>query len=431
MQVIESDRSKEIYRRLCEVIPGGVNSPVRNCLGLLNAPIIPEKGEGDLIYDVDGRSYIDYCGSWGALIHGHAHPMINEKVKERLEKGSTFGMTTEIEEKLARKVVEMIESMEMVRFVTSGTEATMSALRLARGYTGRQKIVKFIGNYHGHADFLLVKAGSGVAELPESSTAGVSPEMVKHTINLPYNDSEAVKEIFQNPSFSKEIAAVILEPVAGNMGVVPASQEFIDTLRKETERNGSLLIFDEVMTGFRVALNGAQSLYQIKPDLTCLGKIVGGGFPAAAFGGKKEIMEYLAPLGAVYQAGTLSGNPVAMEAGYQALTLLEEPGYFEALLEKTERLLRPIEEAIEKDSLPLTLHKAGAMFSLFFSKGPIRNFEDVQGSDTQKFTPFFQHLVQKGIYPPPSPFEAFFVSQAHTDEHLEYTSKLILEALVN
>ena len=337
-----SDRpeSKLIFENLCQFIPGGVNSPVRSCKGMGQLPLVADHGYEDLLVDADGKSYIDFCGSWGALIHGHAHPSILEGIGKRLKKGTSFGVTTAIEGELAEEVIRLVSSIEKIRFVSSGTEATMSAVRLARGFTGKEWIVKFSGNYHGHADFFLVQAGSGLLEHTSSaSSAGIPEGAVKHTISLPYNDRESCKKLFEHPSFRNRIAAVIVEPIAGNMGVVPAEPAFLHYLREETERSGALLIFDEVMTGFRVHLKGAQEVYGIKPDLTCFGKIVGGGMPAAAFGGRKKIMDCLAPLGPVYQAGTLSGNPIAMEAGLQSLRLLQKEGFYEELQRKTNQLL--------------------------------------------------------------------------------------------
>lgn len=421
-------KSEEIYERLCEVIPGGVNSPVRACKNLLNTPIVAEKGVGSTFVDADGQTYIDYCNSWGALIHGHCHPIVMEGVVKRLAKGTSFGMTTEIEEKLARKVVDLIPSIEKIRFVNSGTEATMSAVRLARGYTERSLIVKFNGNYHGHADFFLVNAGSGVFNLNASSSSeGIPDEIVKHTVSLPYNDRELCQNFLQK--FGEDIAAVIIEPIAGNMGVVPAKEEFIQMLRKETKEQGIVLIFDEVITGFRVGLQGAQGYYQVEPDLTCFGKVIGGGFPVAAFGGKAEIMHCLAPEGGVYQAGTLSGNPVAMEAGYQAISILEMDGFYEELERKTQIITNPIKERIEKCSLNLCVQEVGSMFTLFFGRRSVQNMEEAKGLDVEAFNRFYRSLIQRGIYAPPSQYETWFVSMAHTDKQLERTRDTILEII--
>ena len=412
------------FQKLSEVIPGGVNSPVRSCQGLLDEPLIVERGFADTIEDIHGQRYIDYCGSWGALIHGHAHPKILGAVESRMRKGTTFGITTLVEEQLARKVVDIVDSIESVRFVNSGTEATMSAVRLARGFTKRKKIIKFVGHYHGHADFFLVKAGSGVANLVESSSSGIPEEIVKHTICLPFNDLECVEHVITD-----EVAAVILEPIAGNMGVVPADPEFITMLRKKTAKVGSLLIIDEVMTGFRVALKGAQSLYRVDADMTCLGKVVGGGFNAAAFGGKKEIMEYLAPLGPVYQAGTLSGNPLAMEAGLQALKMLEVDGFYEELERKTDVITKPVQKMIKEQNLPASLQQVGSMFTLFLGPRQVKSFDDTKDFDHARFKKFFNFMLEQGIYTPPSPYEAWFVSAAHTDEHLERTRDAIINGL--
>lgn len=423
-------KSLEIYERLCEVIPGGVNSPVRSCKNMGQPPLVAERALEDLIYDPDGHSYIDYCGSWGAMIHGHSHPQIIQAAQRRLAMGSSFGITTKIEEELARYVVTLIESIDKIRFVSSGTEATMSAIRLARGFTKRELIIKFAGNYHGHADFFLVQAGSGVAGfLPQSSSAGIPEDIVKNTLCLPYNDSEVCRQVLRDPKNKGRIAAVILEPIAGNMGVVPATQEFIDMLRKETADTGALLIFDEVMTGFRVGLKGAQGLYGVTPDLTSFGKIIGGGFPAAAFGGRREIMDCLAPLGHVYQAGTLSGNPVAMEAGLQALKMLNQNGFYEELLRKTNLLIEPIKGYLKKTEKVACIQQAGSMFTLFFGLKEVNNFEDTKRLDNETFARFFRFLFSKGVYIPPLHVEAWFVSMAHTDEHLMKTRDLIIEFL--
>lgn len=422
-------KSEEIYQKLCEVIPGGANSPVRAFKEVGGNPLIVEKGIADCIYDVDGRKYIDYCGSWGALIHGHAHPKIVESACNQVRNGSTFGISTEIEEKLARKIIQHMPSIEKIRFVSSGTEATMSVLRLARGYTKKDLIVKFSGNYHGHADFLLVQAGSGVSVLPSSSSSGIPQDIVRQTISLPYNDIDACLKFFSLPEYRNKIAAVILEPIAGNMGVVPAKIEFLKVLREESKKIGALLIFDEVITGFRVSLGGAQLLNHIVPDLTCLGKIIGGGFPAAAFGGKKEIMDSLAPLGSVYQAGTLSGNPVAMHAGFTALELLEQPGFYEELERKTAIITEPVRRLIQEKQIDGCLQQVGSMFTLFFGSKSIDNGEDAKKVDLKKYAQFFHFLLEEGIYIPPSQNEAWFVSHVHTDEHLLKTRDIVLEFL--
>jgi glutamate-1-semialdehyde 2,1-aminomutase len=434
VKVAEKPRpiSEEIYQRLCEVIPGGVNSPVRACTGLEMAPLVADYGRGDLIVDCDGHAYVDYCGSWGALIHGHAHPDILHSVQKRMMKGTTFGMTTPVEEAIARKVTELVPSIEKIRFVSSGTEATMSAVRLARGATKRDLIIKFIGHYHGHADFFLVQAGSGVAELSStSSSLGIPHELIQHTICLPFNDIAAVKKVLTDTRYNNNIAAVILEPIAGNMGVVPASADFIQMLREETEKIGTLLIFDEVITGFRVGLGGAQALYQVRPDLTCLGKIIGGGFPAAAFGGRKDLMDYLAPLGPVYQAGTLSGNPVAMEAGLQALKMLERPGFYDELQDKTDRITQPVKQFISDRNLNACLQQVGSMFTLFFGRKHVDNMADALAGNKKQYAHFFKHLFERGFYIPPFQYEAWFVSSAHTVPHLEKTRDAVLAFLSN
>lgn len=419
--------SEQFFQQMNRVIPGGVNSPVRTCSHVGQLPMVIDHAIEDIVVDVDGNHYVDYCGSWGALIHGHANPSILAAVKTRLEKGTSFGITTPIEGELAQEVVGLIDSVEKIRFVSTGTEATMSAARLARGFTKRDIIVKFIGNYHGHADFFLVHAGSGVLEIsPTATSAGIPDEIVKNTFCLPYNDCETFRTLLHNPDFKNRIAAVILEPIAGNMGVVPASQEFIQCLREETEVIGALLIFDEVITGFRVALKGAQELYSVKPDLTCFGKIVGGGFPVAAFGGRSDIMDHLAPLGAVYQAGTLSGNPLAMEAGLQSLRLLQEKGFYETLQQKTDFLLNPIREKINRYQWPITINQQGSMFTLFFCKNPVRNLKEAQQADLALFARFFRFLFDQGIYIPPSQHESWFISRAHKEENLLRTRNAIL-----
>jgi glutamate-1-semialdehyde 2,1-aminomutase len=390
-------------------------------------PLVIDHAYGDTIVDADGHSYIDYCGSWGALIHGHAHPVILEAVRRRLEKGTSFGITTALEGELAHEVISHISSMEKIRFVSSGTEATMSVARLARGFTQREVIVKFSGNYHGHADFFLVQAGSGVLEVSSTaSSAGIPEDIVKHTVSLPYNDLEACQRLFSHPDYCHRIAAVILEPIAGNMGVIPADPTFIQFLREETEKIGALLIFDEVITGFRVDVKGAQHLYAVRPDLTCFGKIIGGGFPAAAFGGRKEIMDCLAPLGAVYQAGTLSGNPIAMEAGLQSIRLLQRPGFYEELQRKTDCLLQPIEARIKEKNWKVCIQRVGSMFTLFFGKKKIRNLQEAMEVDSLLFAQFFRFMFNQGIYIPPSPHEAWFISDTHEEKHLDQTRSAIL-----
>lgn len=419
-------RSEAVFKNLCSVIPGGVNSPVRTCQAVQHSPLITSSAFEDQLIDVDGKSFIDFCMSWGALIHGHAHHEILLAIQEQLFKGTSYGTTTEIEEKLARKVTELMPTIEMIRFVSSGTEATMSAARLARGYTGRDLIIKFSGHYHGHADFFLVQAGSGVLHLPESSSKGIPKEIVKNTICLPFNDLASLYKVFHS-TFAEQIACVILEPIAGNIGVVPASNEWIHLLRKETERVGALLIFDEVISGFRVSKGGAQELYGIKPDLTCLGKIVGGGLPAAAFGGRKAIMQHLAPLGAVYQAGTLSGNPLAMAAGLKALELLDVPNFYEDLQNKTEAFLNPLRQFFKKEGSAACIQSVGSMFTLFLGRDFVNNSEQAKQCDTKSFANLFNYLYSENIYIPPLQQEAWFLSTAHTEKNLKTAKEAIVE----
>jgi glutamate-1-semialdehyde 2,1-aminomutase len=388
--------------------------------------MIVESAAGALLKDVDGNEYIDYCSSWGALILGHSHPKVVKAVQEQLEKGITYGISCELEEKLARKITQHLPSIEQVRFVSSGTEATMSAIRLARGFTGRELLIKFVGNYHGHADHLLVKAGSGVAlQCSFASSKGVPAHLIQATLCLPYNDLEALESAMK--VYGNQLAAVIIEPIAGNMGVVPAHPLFLQRLREWTRQWGALLIFDEVISGFRVGLGGAQKLLGVTPDLTCLGKIIGGGFPCAAFGGKREIMAQLAPLGEVYQAGTLSGNPVAMKAGLQTLELLEEPSFYVKLAEKTQRLLKPIQEEIARRSLCACVQQVGSMFTLFM--GALKVDQMTADLNLAQFKQLFQSLFHEGIYIPPSQYEAWFVSIAHSEAQLDDTSEKIVQFL--
>lgn len=423
-------KSEQIYHDLCQVIPGGVNSPVRSFKSVGQAPMVVDRGEKDRIYDADGHSYIDFCLSWGPLIHGHAHPDIVKASYERLLKGSTFGITSEVEGALARKISQHMPSLEKMRFVSSGTEATMSAARLARGFTKRSVIVKFSGNFHGHADFFLVQAGSGMFGLnPSSSSLGIPEEIVRHTVCLPFNDSEATKAFLSDSRNQHSIAAVIVEPIAGNMGVVPGQPAFLKMLREETEKIGALLIFDEVITGFRVGLSGAQGKYGIRPDLTCLAKIIGGGFPAAAFGGRRDIMDHLAPLGQVYQAGTLSGNPVAMVAGLKTIEMLESPGFYEALEQKTNLLTRPLKEKIKTLGLNACLQQEGSMFTLFFGSRQVQNMEDAKKLDFELFAKYFRYMFDHGVYIPPAQQESWFVSSVHENDNLIKTKDLTLKFL--
>jgi len=403
-----------------QVIPGGVNSPVRSFSGVGGTPVFIDHASGAYIYDSSGNRYIDYVGSWGPMILGHAHPDVINAVKQTAEKGLSFGAPTEIETLMAQRVCELVPSCDLVRMVSSGTEATMSAIRLARGYTGRDKIVKFEGCYHGHSDSLLVKAGSGALTFGVPSSPGVPASVAADTITLTYNDSESVRSLFA--ALGEQIACIIVEPVAGNMNCIPPVPGFLETLRQVCDQYNSVLIFDEVMTGFRVGLNGAQGVYNIAPDLTTLGKIIGGGMPVGAFGGQRKIMEYLAPLGPVYQAGTLSGNPVAMTAGLKTLELIAQPGFYEALTAKTEKLTSGLKERAQQSGIALTTNSVGGMFGLFFSaEQQVTTFAQVMQCDQALFKRFFHAMLDAGVYLAPSAFEAGFVSAAHSDEDLDKT----------
>ena len=413
-------RSQELFAAAQKHIPGGVNSPVRAFRGVGGDPVFVDCAAGPYLYDPDGKRYIDYVGSWGPMILGHAQHEVIEAVASIINKGLSFGAPTELETLMADKVCELVPSMQMVRMVSSGTEATMSAIRLARGYTGRDKIVKFEGCYHGHADSLLVKAGSGMLTLGEPSSPGVPAGLAEHTLTLNYNDSEQVRELFAK--MGEQIACIIVEPVAGNMNCIPPQPGFLETLREVCDQHGSVLIFDEVMTGFRVALGGAQAHYGITPDLTTLGKVIGGGMPVGAFGGKLEIMQKIAPLGPVYQAGTLSGNPVAMTAGLQTLELISAPGFFEALSDKVERLAYGIQQAASDAGIPLTENHVGGMFGLFFTDQPeVTDFAGATGCDQERFKAFYHAMLERGVYLAPSAFEAGFVSAAHSESDIEAT----------
>lgn len=412
-------QSAAAFAEAKKVMVGGVNSPVRAFKSVGLTPIYVDRGSGSRITDIDGNTYIDYVCSWGPLIAGHAHPLVVQALQEMAAKGTSFGAPTLIETEMAKLVVERIPSIDIVRMVNSGTEATMSALRLARGYTKRSKILKFEGSYHGHADALLIKAGSGVATLGLPDSPGVPESVAGNTIAVPYNDIEAVKLAFEK--FGEDIAAIIVEPVAGNMGVVPPLPGFLQSLREVTRQYGALLIFDEVMTGFRVGLNSAQGLYGIDPDLTCLGKVIGGGLPVGAYGGKKEIMEHVAPSGPIYQAGTLSGNPLAMIAGLTTLRLLGEPGVYEELERKGARL----EEGFSKNSaeagIPCTINRVGSMVCPFFTDQKVINYETARTSNLERFKAYFGEMLNQGVSIAPSQFEGMFVSTAHSDEDIEAT----------
>jgi glutamate-1-semialdehyde 2,1-aminomutase len=413
-------RSQRLFEAAQQVIVGGVNSPVRAFRGVGGDPVFFRRGEGAYLIDADGRRYVDYVLSWGPLVMGHAHPAVVDAVRRAAADGLSFGAPTEIEVRMAQRLRELVPSMELVRMVSSGTEATMSALRLARGFTGRDKIVKFEGCYHGHADALLVKAGSGALTLGVPSSPGVPAAVTEHTLNLPYNDLEAVERTFD--SLGDEIAAVIVEPVAGNMNCVPPLPGFLEGLRRLCDRHGSLLIFDEVMTGFRVALGGAQGRFGVRPDLTCLGKVIGGGMPVGAFGGRRDVMQRLAPVGPVYQAGTLSGNPVAMAAGLATLDLLAEPGRVEAVEAQTAELLQGLERLAQAAGVPLAVAQAGSMFGIFFTDSAVvSRFDQVMACDVERFKRFFHVMLEQGVYLAPSAFEAGFVSAAHDRETLRLT----------
>ncbi|MBU2729305.1 MAG: glutamate-1-semialdehyde 2,1-aminomutase [Acidithiobacillus caldus] len=411
--MVKTVHSAELFSTAQEVIPGGVNSPVRAFRGVGGDPLFMDHAQGPYLWDVDGQRYIDYVGSWGPMIHGHAHPEILEAVAEVARRGLSFGAPTAIEVRMAQMVCDLVPSIEMVRMTCSGTEAVMSAVRLARGVTRRDKIVKFEGNYHGHSDSLLVKAGSGALTLGQPSSAGVPEELSRDTLVLPYNDLAAVTEILEQWGF--DIAAIIVEPIAGNMGCVPPAEGFLEGLRALCDRFGSLLIFDEVMTGFRVAAGGAQALYGVRPDITTLGKIIGGGLPVGALGGSRAILDQLAPNGPVYQAGTLAGNPLAMAAGLKTLELLQQPGFHARLATNTEVLCSGLKAQAAQKGIALEVNAVPGMFGIFFSDRPVRNFQDVMAADTERYARFFHALLGQGVYLAPSAFEAGFLSAAHDE----------------
>ncbi len=413
-------RSEDLYTQACDVLPGGVNSPVRAFRGVGGTPVFIEKAQGAWLTDVDGRSYVDYVGSWGPMILGHSHPVIVKAIQEAATRGISFGAPTEAEVRMAEVLRSLMPSLEMLRMVSSGTEATMSAIRLARGYTGRDTLVKFEGGYHGHADSLLVKAGSGMLTLGVPTSPGVPADLARHTLTLPYNDIAAMETLFAREG--DKIACVIVEPVAGNMNCVPPCPGFLGTLRSLCTQYGAVLIFDEVMTGFRVALGGAQSLYNIQPDLTTLGKIVGAGLPVGVFGGRRDIMSQLAPLGPVYQAGTLSGNPLAMSAGLAMLQLIQAPGFYPQLQHQLEILLQGLSERAARYNIPFTTTQVGGMFGLFFSDAAsITSYEDVMRCNIERFRLFFHGMLNEGIYLAPSAFEAGFLSAAHGEAEIQLT----------
>jgi len=412
-------KSKELYERALKIIPGGVNSPVRACKSVGADPLFIDRADGCLIYDADGNCFIDYIGSWGPMILGHRHPAVVEAISAVLGRGFSFGAPTDLEIELAELVIAAVPSVEVVRMVNSGTEAAMSAIRLARGVTGRDIVIKFDGCYHGHADTLLVAAGSGVATLGIPGSPGVPDSVVQNTLSLPFNDGDTVKHVMEEKG--DRVACIIIEPVGGNMGLVAPRAGFLETLREVTQKTGAMLIFDEVMTGFRVAYGGAQSLYGIEPDLTCFGKIIGGGLPVGAYGGKREIMSQIAPQGSVYQAGTLSGNPIAMAAGIATLQQLKSDGFYESLELKSQRLVAGLAHAAETAGIAARVDHVGSMLGMFFTDSAVSNFEDAKTCDLELFSNFYNGMRQHGIYIAPSQFEALFISAAHTDEHIDAT----------
>ncbi len=420
-------RSHDLFAAAQRHIPGGVNSPVRAFRGVGGDPVFFESAAGPFVFDADGKRYVDYVGSWGPMILGHAHPEVLSAVQERLHKGLSFGAPTELETTMADLVCSLVPSMDMVRMVSSGTEATMSALRLARGFTGRDKIVKFEGCYHGHADSLLVKAGSGALTFGEPSSPGVPAALAELTITLRYNDLAQVQETFER--IGAEIACIIVEPVAGNMNCIPPVPGFLEGLREICDHHGSLLILDEVMTGFRVALGGAQAHYGIRPDLTALGKVIGGGMPVGAFGGRREVMERVSPLGPVYQAGTLSGNPIAMAAGLKTLELISAPGFYDTVSARTEQLVDGLLKRARAAGVPLAANRVGGMFGIFFTDAAqVTNYEQATACNQAQFRAFFHAMLERGVYLAPSAFEAGFVSIAHGDDQIQATLNAAAES---
>ena len=424
---MQRGRSQQLFEQAQRVIPGGVNSPVRSFRAVEGTPPFIARGQGSRVWDVDGNEYIDYLGSWGPLALGHAHPAVVEAVQRAAADGTSFGAPVEQEVELAEMICAALPSLDSVRLVNSGTEACMTALRLARAYTGRSKVVKFAGNYHGHADGLLVAAGSGALTHGVPTSAGVPEAYAAETLIATYNDTASMESLFD--AWPDDIAAVIVEPVAGNMGVVPPAEGFLESLRRMTEANGALLIFDEVITGFRVAYGGAQSLYGITPDITTMGKIIGGGLPVGAYGGRVEVMEQVAPLGPMYQAGTLSGNPLAVAAGVATLTELQQPGVYEQLEATAARLMDGVSAAFARAEVPSTVNRVGSMFTGFFNPGPVFALAQVEQSDTATYGRYMHALLERGVYIAPSQFEAGFVSIAHTDADVDRTIEMVAAAL--
>ncbi|MDO9263511.1 MAG: glutamate-1-semialdehyde 2,1-aminomutase [Desulfosalsimonadaceae bacterium] len=426
------EKSRNLFELAKKIIPGGVNSPVRACRSVGTDPVFIESAMGSKLIDADGNQYIDYVGSWGPMILGHSHPDVVAAIQRVLTRGTSFGAPVDLEVELAEMMIDAVPSIEKVRMVNSGTEATMSAIRVARGITGRDTIVKFDGCYHGHADSFLVAAGSGVATLGIAGSPGVPDAVIRHTLSLPYNDLDAFASLMKKSGDG--IAAVIVEPVAGNMGLVPPKTGFLQMLRSETEKHGTLLIFDEVMTGFRVAHGGAQSLYNIRPDLSCFGKIVGGGLPVGAYGGRNDIMSQVAPEGPVYQAGTLSGNPLAMAAGIATLKALKQPGFYEALETSSARLAGGLAQAAAKTGTRAVINRVGSMLGMFLTDRPVVSFDDAKTADLGKFAEYYRKMLARGIYLAPSQFEALFVSAAHSDQDIDDTvaaAEEVFTSLVN